>query len=399
MIQLQEDTCKNPTEKIYFCGLILYILQFLQYETQWEYGSTVSMGLKMLIMFLLVFHMLRTFPRYKSPAALFIFIVSLLITCIVGFNAGYKKGTNLLYSLLITFLLVFGAKNIEFRKIVKVYWLVGGVYCIVTVCSSLMGIIPNLVDVDTRSSEESIGVVEDLNRMSLGYGWSTNMANHVFFILLSFFYWLNRALKNIEMFFLLGITLLVLSYTGSRLSTLCVLLMLLFSLFYKTINGKKRLESRLASCFLIVSIPLFTLFSYYLTDSYDRTEIKWVIVDVALSGRLRLGNDAFEIAGIPLWGQFYEMFGSVRDDGKDYNYLDCSYIQSLVIYGLFYTSLIVFAYMSICRTAYKRKDFFLMYAVFFAGVSGLIAQHFIEMYMNPFLIALFAKHTRIDGDA
>ena len=123
------------------------------------------------------------------------------------------------------------------------------------------------------------------------------------------------------------------------------------------------------------------------------------MIDVLLSGRLSLGKEAFETAGIPLWGQFYEMFGSVRDYGAAYNYLDNSYVQLLVINGLIYTGLLVIAYMYIMKEAYRRRDFLLMYSIFFAGVSGLIAQHFIEMYMNPFLIALFAKHTRIDGNA
>ena len=91
------------------------------------------------------------------------------------------------------------------------------------------------------------------------------------------------------------------------------------------------------------------------------------------------------------------MFSSARADGDSYNYLDNSFVQLLVIEGLIYTVLLVIAYMFICRHAYRRKDFYLMYSVFFAGVSGLIAQNFIEIYMNPFLIALFAKHTVTQG--
>jgi hypothetical protein len=168
--------------------------------------------------------------------------------------------------------------------------------------------------------------------------------------------------------------------------------MLVLTLLLKRKWGERFLTSKLVCFFIVVSVPFFLWLSYYVTENYDDADFNWMVADVILSGRLRLGNDAFEIAGIPMFGQFYEMFGSARDDGAAYNYLDNSYVQSLVIYGLVYTVVLVVAYAYVCRSAYYRKDYFLLYSVFFAGMSGLIAQHFIEMYMNPFLIALFASH-------
>ena len=383
---------ENPTGKMYFCGLILYILLYLQYETQWEYGGAISWGLKMFAISVLALQTILTFPLYKKPIEKLVFILALMLTCIVGVNAGHIKGTNSLYDLLIVFLLVFGAKGVEFRKIVKIYWIVGGIYCFVTVCASLMGIIDNLADVANRD-EDTIGAVDTYDSMSLGYGWSTNMANHVLFILLAYFYWVRRALKLKEILLYGLITSIVLYYTGSRLSTFCIIIMLLITFMYKTKYGKRFLTCRIVSFTLILCIPIFAYVSYYVTDAYDEADLTWMIVDTILSGRLSLGQEAFDRVGIPLWGQFYEMFSSARDDGVFYNYLDSSYIQSLVINGLIYTLFLIFAYIVICKRAYQRKDFFLLYSIFVAGGSAMIAQHFIEMYMNPFLIALFATHT------
>ena len=171
--------------------------------------------------------------------------------------------------------------------------------------------------------------------------------------------------------------------------------MILFSLFYRTNFGKRFLEGKVVSIFLIVSIPFFALLSFYATAAYDESDLLWFGADILLSGRLHIGQEALDTAGISIWGQFYEMFSSARSDGNSYNYIDCSYIQLCVIYGLVYTALLICAYTVICRNAYRRRDFILMYSVFFAGISGMIAQHFIEMYMNPFLIALFANHDGI----
>ena len=41
---------------------------------------------------------------------------------------------------------------------------------------------------------------------------------------------------------------------------------------------------------------------------------------------------------------------------------------------------------------YQQKNYVLILAVLMAGISGLIAQHFLQICMNPFLIAFMAKH-------
>ena len=389
----QVSETKSSSEGIYFCGLSLYILLYMQYETRWDYGEMISWMMEMLAMLCLIVHAALTFPHFEKAKEKLIFVVTLLISGVVGLNAGHIKGGNYLYIVSIAFLLVFGARNIDFRKILKVYLYIGGVYCAVTVCASLMGIIENLSD--TQDRDEAIGVIDDADRFCLGYGWSTNMANHVFFVLLIYFYYVGRTLKLKELLAFFLITMFVYSYTISRLSTACVFLMILFSLFYRTNFGKRFLEGKVVSIFLIVSIPFFALLSFYATAAYDESDLLWFGADILLSGRLRIGQEALDTAGISIWGQFYEMFSSARSDGNSYNYIDCSYIQLCVIYGLVYTALLICAYTVICRNAYRRRDFILMYSVFFAGISGMIAQHFIEMYMNPFLIALFANHDGI----
>ena len=117
-----------------------------------------------------------------------------------------------------------------------------------------------------------------------------------------------------------------------------------------------------------------------------------MVADALLSGRLRIGQEALDSAGVSFLGQVFVMFSSARSDGANYNYVDCSYLQLLIIYGFVYTVLIISAYIVIVRQALRRGDILLVIAVITAAISGLIAQHFIEIYMNPFLIALFASH-------
>ena len=108
-----------------------------------------------------------------------------------------------------------------------------------------------------------------------------------------------------------------------------------------------------------------------------------------LSYRLRIGQEAILNDGVPLWGQYYKLYGG-ESDSNLYNFIDSSYLQLLVIYGLVYTIIIIGAFVYLSYKSYRRHNYVLLLALFIAGISGAIAQHFIQFFMNPLLLLLFA---------
>ena len=122
----------------------------------------------------------------------------------------------------------------------------------------------------------------------------------------------------------------------------------------------------------------------------------WVIINTLFSGRLRIGHEAMADYGTKLFGQYYVQYGG-QNAGDYYNFIDSSYIQLVVIYGIVYTALFIIAFIVVAYKAYKRKDMVLLLAIFVAGISGAIAQHFLQIYMNPLLLALTTKHNRVTG--
>jgi len=383
-VQYELDDVQSPTENLYFIGLVLYMLRYLDYETRWEIPEMLSLAMLLLSFVFLFIQLLQAFPKY-SPREVPVVVFAFLVTLVAGFNS------DMLEPLLGTFLLVCGAKGIEFRKIAKVFLVVGGTFCAVTVIASLMGVIENLTD---KIDGERESLVTNFQRQCLGYGWSTNMANHVFFIILAYFFWVGRLLKFKEIVIFLALTLWVLGRTDSRLSTACIVLLLIFSILYRFRLFQRLILSKPIALLFVAAIPFFAFISYYVTAAYDSKSIEWMVADALLSGRLRIGQEALDDVGVSLLGQVFVMFSSARSDGANYNYVDCSYLQLLIIYGFVYTILLVWAYIIIVRQALKRSDILLVIAVITAAISGLIAQHFIEIYMNPFLIALFANHQK-----
>lgn len=389
-IPKKQENMRNPVESLYFCGLIVYIICFLGKETTWNYGNLLTLLLKALAMSFLLPSVFLAFPKYRKPKDKLLIIFVFFVSLIVGFSAGTKKDGNLLYEILSLFLLIFGAKGISFKKIVKIYLIVGGFYSVFTVLASMIGLIENHMDVAV-GIDEIVGGLDRSTRMSFGYVWSTNMANHVFFIILAYIYYVGRTLKCVEIFTCVSICYFILFYTGTRLSVLCILLALLFSLLLR-IKGFLVVNKMFIRLLFVYCIPIFAIISYVVTVLFDNSDMIWVLIDEALSKRLTLGNDALSEYGIPLFGQKYIMYGSVRDEGNlgVFNYLDSSFIQSLVVYGFVFSILLFIAYVSVCKKALKYGDRILLICVFLSGLSGMIAQHFLQFFMNPFLLALFA---------
>lgn len=377
---------RNSTEHLYHIGLILFILVFLNTETEWGYFLLSAYVLKPFFLMVMILHVSKTFLRYKKLGEFIVFYLLLLLSIIVGYNAGVSHERNMLFELTGVFFLLIGAKDINFNNILKTYLIVGALYCMMTILASLLGIIENK-SIDSNAGADYTGVERTL-RMSLGYGHPTDLANHVFLILLTYFCYIGRPLKKLELIIYLVIGYILLEYTGTRLSFVCI-----FSLVVVAFLFRKRLctgiKNRLLIVLMSICVPIFCLISYVVTIKYDNSNMVWLIVDEVLSGRLHYGSEAIEKYGIPLLGQVYEEY-TFADDSALYNFIDSSYIRALVIYGVIYTAAILIAYVILCLKALKNSDLILYISIFFAGICGLISQHFIQLYMNPFIIALFA---------
>lgn len=359
---------------LYYWGMICAILFNLRYETLLEIPSILSYGLLYTSYIALSLHLFIILPKFNLGELIILFLV-LLLTIVVGINSNHF---SLLY---ITYFLVFGTKGMCFDKIVRVHFLAGLVFCVFIVIGSLSGYVENVVENDVRLGS---GLDFD-NRIYFGYAWPTNFATHVFFILLIYWYLKKGVLNYIEVIIYISISLLILYFTSSRLGSGLVLLIVITSLCYKKESNIKKYIC------LIGLIPIFAIISIIATICYNTQSLVWIIANLFLTNRLSIGQNALESKGFSLFGQEYIMYSGV-DSGINYNYIDNSYLQAAIIWGIPYLIILLTAYVIINYRAYKNKNALLLICITYAGLSGIIAQHFLQIFMNPFLLALFANH-------
>lgn len=370
---------KNQTRIFYYIGLVSYMLYLLNVELIWS--IPLGYGFMILSLLCLTIHLPLAILNYQGKSLIILFLVFLL-SLLVGYNS------QQLYLFYTSFLLVVGAKGIRFRSILKIHLFTGFILFLISFIGSKMGLIQDKVFYTDIMSERLLaGSV----RHSLGYVWPTGVAIHLSFLCLS--YWLLKKgkLNIVEILLFIYAFRIVFFDTDTRQAGGCILVLLLFTLLLKIMRNKDWIKVKKYFFPFILSIPFFAILSIWVTIAYDESDLMWVATDLATSGRLHLGQDAILKYGIPLLGQYFEMLGA-DVSAFNYNYIDSSYVQSLVLWGVVMTILLVLVYLVISFKAYKRHDMPMLLAILVAGVSGVTSQYLFQIMSCPILLALFAKH-------
>ena len=375
---------KDIYQTIYFSYFVLALLFMFGLNTQFVYYGAISIATKLLSPPLSLLVIVQCLKRYTPQQLIIVGLLGLLVMTVA------LNSDNFLFMYL-SYVIVIGAKDIPFRTIVKVHFILALCFCLFNMTVSELGMVKKVTLLSSTERENIFGDIA--HRNDYGYGWSTDYAIHVFFILLD--YWILR--RGIFRFWeYVGYVLIcvfIIVNCDARMASLNILLILFFSLFLKYKNTRNKDVGKITSMLSVFCIPIFAFLSLWATLSYDPTNLYWFGLDVMLTGRLSVAQNAIQDVGIPWFGQKYEMFGNGNlGIGDTYNFIDCTYIQSLVIWGAILTCVWVCIYCKIGKYARKRKDWVLMLSIVISGIAGLIAPYSCNLRYCILLLACVASH-------
>ena len=122
---------------------------------------------------------------------------------------------------------------------------------------------------------------------------------------------------------------------------------------------------------------------------YDSTNAVYARVNSLLSGRLRLGYQAIADYGVTLFGHPIEWIGFALGTAPDkaYNYVDCSYLQVMLEYGVVFLILIVLLYSLAIRKAIAKKRYDLCWILLFILIFSITEPRLADLAFNPFVLA------------
>lgn len=372
-MKIKEKVPRLP-EWTYFFALFMYLL------SQFAQGT---LAIKRLIpmflpywvqMFVALIIVLKivTFDEYYLKDW-FILLFLGIVLWQSGINAGEL---NLFYY----YIAIIGAKNIDFKKILRFFLVMISSLLILTFIITKLKIIPGLV------FNRGDGAL----RYALGTVYPSDLSARCFYLMITYALLRDYKLKLPEYIGLISITIWAYVVTDTKVDLILMVFFLLIAVFYKqTITLLKKITSIGIAIILGSAVSFMILMTYF----YNPSNHLMKLVDHALSGRFYFSHIAFEKYNVTFLGQYIPQngFGGNTKTVFDYFYIDCSYIRILMMLGAFVFLLVVGYLLYLSHMFISKKYYSLEITLILIAISSLIDQHMWEISYNIIFLATFAN--------
>ncbi|EFV99968.1 polysaccharide polymerase [Streptococcus australis] len=337
------------SEKIYLFTLFVWVVVaslvtttyfvrldgFLSFYRTVLYCTTLMLLIKEFMNFSKTIHYFRF--HWKQ---LLIVIVFFIVMSIVSKNRDGMLDINVL-------LLVFSARDIDFRKLLATFSLATFSVLCLTIFASQQGIIANMF----MNADNGY-------RFSLGFNYVSFASQRLFFALCSYLMFRGKKISYIELLALFSATIYMYQQTSTSSPFYLSILILAYALFSIKIFKKGFIIenfwiSRVTNYGFILALVVILYFCFYSSGNLFH------LVDQYTHNRLRLSVEGFQNFGVHLFGQrisfsTLDIFGNFT---SNYNFIDSSFVQLLVIDGLIVSAFMLFALTKVMKYFVSiRKD-------------------------------------------
>lgn len=373
-----EEWLKNPQigEQIFLIAFILYLGISVWQTTMFPLPDLIRKLFKLSALPLLGIKIVL-YDRYQLKQIIMLALAG-MCTLFVFYFGGFSFP-------FVWLILIMGSKNVPFEKILKVYLTITGGIVFLAFVSSILGVIENLQYItEARGIRNSFGII-----------YTTDFAAHIFYLILVFFYLKRERLRSWHYAGTVIIAGLVYYFCNARLDSSCILFV---AVLYGCGNAVAKSKNRRAKIAWerfwthagMFIMPALAAFSIVITILYQQGSTVWSTLDKLSVSRISLGKKGFTEYGVKLFGQQIEMVGGGRTTewATDYFFLDCSYVNILLRFGMVLFAIVLGMYLYI---SYKNKhDLYLLYAIALIAVNCVFAHHMLEVEYNPFTLAMLA---------
>lgn len=293
------------------------------------------------------------------------------------------------FSLFSMGIFVLGARNVDFKRIIKIYFYVGMLLLAFVVISAMGGLIRNLV-----YRRDMTNIV----RQSFGIAYPTDFAAHVLYLILAYAYLKFGKIKWYDYAVFLATAVFLVKFSDARLSAYAIILSIPVLWIGQRAQTDHLLSRFIASFYWtvpILSAYLVIIASYFFTPS-NKILTK---VNNASSGRLFLGHKAISEYGFSMFGKQIIEHGWGGANGlkmsqnapANYFFVDSSFLRMTILYGIIMAIIILLAMTKISWESFQKGSFALASIIVIVSVSAMVEQRLLDLAYDPFLIALLAN--------
>lgn len=220
--------------------------------------------------------------------------------------------------------MIVAARGIDFHLILKEFLVIISVGLVLTFISAKLGLIMGL----TNSRDGSAEI-----RYALGTVYPTDLASRLFYLMLAYALYKKFRFDLPEYIGLFAMTAWMYIVTDTRLDMLLMLAIIFCGLLKeKVIKMLQYLKLKWIATLAFGSI-FFVIIMTYL---YQPSNLLFRVVNKVLSGRLAVGQLAFERYNVTLFGQMVIQNGNggIHKGPFDYFFIDCSFLKILMMNGI-----------------------------------------------------------------
>ncbi|WGE79228.1 hypothetical protein [Actinobacillus equuli] len=362
----------------------IYVYVYLSLYFLWVFSSHISSS---------QYFILFDYEKYVKILNLSILLIlTVFFVCVYRIDESIILDLALIFIFLISyffsktglmlFFFTLFVRYIPFSLVVRTFLLAtfcGMFFIYMTYCLDLYP--ESYLDLSRNSTERSI----------LGYRFPTFLPNYFFHIVLCLIFLRKNNLGIFSLLFLYGINYLLYIYTDTRAVFYLVnsiLFVYIFIVFFK-INYQTLIIGYVFNFFTRNAFFIFGFIAIYLQIYFDPA-IEWMReLNSALSGRLMLGHQGFEIYGIHLFGNFIEYIPMLEADTlSEFFYIDSAYMQLLLTNGLLLYVIVLMGFYKLGSKICECNKPYLGIVIIFLLAHSMTDPQLLSGEFNPFMLLI-----------
>lgn len=381
---LRTDIQKFPVSgiKIYFLAFTIYFLPNFLMQTTFSDGTNSHL-LRLISYIAIPLLLYKIFVIDKWSRTELAIIILLLLTSVITWRVAQNND----YILLFPF--IFGAKNINFKTIIKWYLYFSMIFMLSIMAMSLLRVIPNLIYYSENRP----------TRYALGMVFPSNIAAFILFMALAYCY---LRFNHLNLWDYCGIFIAAcigMKLTNTRLDFIATILIIPVMVIAQRAYRNKKISRYLASFFWF-AVPITAWIVIFGSYFYSENNYLLKKLNDLSSGRLVLGHYAFQRYKPNLFGRSIEEYSYAGVQGHkyangigqshNYFYIDSSYLRMLLLLGIVAFIVIVICLTLVALKSTAQRTYVLSAIILIVSLSLMFEPHVIQLVYNPFLLSLLS---------
>ena len=273
-------------------------------------------------------------------------------------------------------LLVFSARDIDFRKLLGTFSLATFLVLALTIYASQKGIIANMF----MNADGGY-------RFSLGFNYVSFASQRLFFALCTYLMFRGKRISYLELMALLLATIYMYQQTSTSSPFYLSILILTYALLSIKIFKKEFIignfwTKTLVQYGFILALVIILYFCFYSSGNLFH------LVDQFTHNRLHLSVNGFQNFGVSWLGQpisftTLDIFGNFT---SNYNYIDSSFVQLLVIDGLIVSVFMLFALTKVMRYFVSIQKDIVLACLGIMIIHGMFDPQMLVLRYSPLIL-------------